>query len=81
MNMDTSAEVDEMLFTSLGEAPAWRKWQLMAQLNRAARQLALSGLRRRHPDASPKKLQGLLANLLFGSELANRLYDFEPNDT
>ena len=70
MNMDTSPEAEEVLFKLLRETPAWRKWELMEDLNQAARQLALIGLRERYPEASPDELKRRLADMLLGEELA-----------
>jgi hypothetical protein len=46
------------------------------------RQLALAGLRRRYPAASPREHQLRLAELLLGSDLARRAYpaiaDLDP---
>jgi hypothetical protein len=50
----------------------------MEQLNQAARELALAGLRRRHPAAGPEELCRRLAELLLGPELAARAYGPEP---
>jgi hypothetical protein len=47
---------------------------MMEALNRHARQMALVGLRRRHPDASPEELRRRLADMLLGPELAARAY-------
>ena len=54
MNRDTTPEAEAVLVRLWRETPAWRKWELMEDLNRAARELALAGLRRRHPDAGPE---------------------------
>ena len=74
MNMDTSPEAEAVLFALWRETPGWRKLEMMAQLNDMARQLALAGLKRRHPDASPEELRRRLADLLLGSELAEKVY-------
>ena len=74
MNLDTSPEAEEILFSLLREAPAWKKWQQMAALNHSARLLALAGLRRRHPHASEEDLRRRLADMLRGPELATRVY-------
>lgn len=55
-------------------APAWRKLELVEDLNRALRLLALGELRRRFPEASERELFRLLADRLLGSELAARAY-------
>ena len=54
------------------EAPAWKKWERMGQLNRQARGLAAAGLRRQYPDASESELRRRLTDLLLGPELAAR---------
>jgi hypothetical protein len=74
MNQDTSPEAEAFLFKLWRETPAWRKLELMEGLNRTARQLALAGLRRRHPDASPEALRRRLADILLGPELAAQVY-------
>ncbi|MFN8474276.1 MAG: hypothetical protein U0822_18930 [Anaerolineae bacterium] len=54
-------------------APAWRKLQVMVQLNQAARSLAWQGLCRRHPNATSDELRRLWAEMLLGAELAARV--------
>ena len=78
MNRDTSPEAEAVLIRLWRETPAWRKWQLMEDLNRAARELALAGLRRRHPEATPEELHRRLADLLLGPELAVKAYGPGP---
>lgn len=74
MNQDITTEVDALLFQMWRETPAWRKLELLSEMNQAARQLALAGLRRRHPNASPSELRRLLADLLLGTELAAQVF-------
>ena len=59
-----------MLIGLLRQAPPWRKLHMVGQLNLTVRALALSGLRRRHPEASPDELHRRLAHLLLGADLA-----------
>lgn len=73
MNMDTTPEVEELLFALWRATPGWRKLEQMEELNRFTRQLALAGLRRRHPGATDEELRYRLAELLFGRELAERI--------
>lgn len=54
--------------------PPWRRLQLMAALTASARVLALAGLRRRFPGAGEQELRRRLAGLLYGEELASRVY-------
>ena len=71
---DTTPEIERVLFERLREMPAWRKLDMVAQLNRTARELALSGLRQRYPHAGPQEIRRRLADLLLGAELAKRVY-------
>lgn len=71
---DTSPEAEKVLIDLLRKAPAWRKLEMVGQLNETVRTLALCGLRQRFPDASPEELKRHLADLLLGEELAARVY-------
>ena len=81
MNADTTPEVEAILFKLWRETPAWRKFELLDGLNRTARQLALAGLRQRHPNASKEELRRRLATLILGEELAAQVYDSAPNQS
>jgi len=65
----------------LREAPAWRKMDMLAQLNAAARLLALNGLRQRYPGANEDELCRHLASLLLGEELACKVYGKQKDIT
>lgn len=71
---DTSPEAEEVLIDLLRKAPAWRKLEMVGQLNETVRTFALCGLRQRFPDATPEELKRRLADLLLGEELAARVY-------
>jgi hypothetical protein len=70
LNADTTPEAEAVLIRLWRETPGWRKWELMEDLNRTARALALAGLRHRYPNDSPEQLRRRLADLLLGHELA-----------
>lgn len=71
---DTSPEAEAVLIDLLRQAPAWRKLEMVDELNAAVRALALSGLRTRHPQADEAELWRRLADLLLGPELATKVY-------
>ena len=71
---DTSPEAEQVLMDLLRKAPAWRKLEMVAELNRTVRMLAMSGLRERYPDATEPELRRHLADLLLGPELAEKAY-------
>jgi hypothetical protein len=71
---DTHPEAEKVLIELLRKAPPWRKLEMVGQLNRTVRTLALNGLMLRYPVDSPVKLRRRLADLLLGSELAEKVY-------
>lgn len=74
MHMDTSPEIEAIQFKFYRETPVWRKFEIAAQLHEMSRTLALSGLRRRHPNATDTELRYYLAEKLLGPELARQVY-------
>jgi len=75
---DTGSEAERVLIELLRRASVARKLEMLGQMNAAARQLALQGLRARHPGATETQLQRYLADLLLGPELAARAYGPRP---
>jgi hypothetical protein len=71
---DTRPEAEQVLLELRRQAPAWRKLELVAQMNETVRLLVLSGLRQRYPLATPQELRRRLADVLLGPELATRVY-------
>jgi hypothetical protein len=71
---DTRPEAEAVLIDLLRQAPPWRKLHMVGQLNQTVRTLALSGLRQRHPKATPQELRRRLADLLLGPDLAVQVY-------
>lgn len=71
---DTSPEAERVWIELLRRTPPWRRLQLADQMSRAVRELAMSGLRLRHPHASDAELRRRFADLHLGSELARRVY-------
>ena len=76
---DTSPHIEQIQIERLRQMPAWRKLALGAEMNRAVQDLALAGLRQRHPHDTPA--QRRLADLLLGPELAARVYGPAPEET
>ncbi len=74
LSPDTDPEAEKVLFEILGRMPAWRKIQLIDDANRTGRELALAGLRQRHPEAGPEELKRRLFGLMLGEELASLVY-------
>ncbi len=71
---DTQPAAEQILLQLLRQASPQRKFEMLGQMNEAARTLALSGLRQRHPDATYQELRRRLADLLLGPVLAEKVY-------
>lgn len=55
--------------------PAWKKIAIVDGLNETVKTLAISGIKQRHPNATPEQVQRMLAELMLGVELARKVYD------
>jgi len=77
---DTSPEAERVLIDLLRRASPARKFQMIVSANVASRQLALAGLRMRHPQDSPQQLRRRLADLWLGEELAAKAYGPPESD-
>ena len=71
---DTSPEAEAVLLTLLRQAPSWRKFKMVGDLNATVRQFALVGIRQRYPKATEREIYRHLADLLLGEELAALAY-------
>jgi len=74
LSSDTNSKAERIQLDLMRNAPAWRKIQMVAQLNETVRTLAMSGLSQRHPQATPAELRRLLADLVLGEMLAAQVY-------
>lgn len=74
LSPDTDPEAERVQIEIFRNMPAWRKMQLVEDANQTARQLALAGLRQRHPEAGPEELRRRLMGLFLGEELATEVY-------
>ena len=80
LSPDTSPRIEQMQIEHLRQMPVWRKMALLAEMNQTVRELALVGLRQRHPDDSSTKRRRRLASLLLGAELATQVYGAMPEE-
>ncbi len=78
LSLDTSSEVQRIIFEMLRDAPASRKLGLTFELIQTTRMLVLSGLRRRFPMASEAELRRRLISKLLPREDVIKAYGFDP---
>ena len=74
LSSDTDPEAERVQMEIYRRMPAWRKIELIVGANETARQLALAGLRTRHPEAGPEEIRRRLFGLLLGEDLATEVY-------
>jgi len=75
---DTDVDVDRFLVDLWRRAPAWKKAEMVTRLCRAAEDLALVGLRSRHPSAPLEEIRLRLASLRLDRETMIEVYDWDP---
>ncbi|WP_428263644.1 hypothetical protein [Haliangium sp.] len=76
---DTSEEAERLLFERYRTMEPWEKAQLAAELSRAVDQLALAGLRLRHPDADERELRMRLAATRIDRETMIQAFGWDPD--
>ena len=74
LSTDTDPKMEALQIRLLRQASPLRKMEMLAQLNAAARILALTGIRSRYPQAANAEQHRRLAGLLLGEELACKVY-------
>jgi hypothetical protein len=80
LSADTPPHIERIQIERLRQMPAWRKLALVGEMNQAVCDLALAGLRQRHPNDTPAQRHRRLAGLLLGAELAARVYGPAPEE-
>ena len=71
---DTHPEMEALQIALIRRMPSWKKFAAVDDLNRTVRELALMGIRQRHPNATPEQIRRLLAAQILGEELARKVY-------
>ncbi len=74
LSSDTHPEIEALQIELWRKASPTRKMQMLAQMNAFARELAMAGLRSRYPHATEAELRYRLAVLLYGEELARKIF-------
>jgi hypothetical protein len=75
---DTTPAAERVLIQLWREMPAWRKMELVGEMNATVKTLARLGIERRFPNATPNEIERHLKDVLLGKELAARVYaDFK----
>ena len=72
---DTHPKIERMQIELIRRMPAWKKIAVVDGLNETVKTMAMSGIKQRHPNATPQQIRRMLADLMLGAELAQKVYD------
>lgn len=73
---DTHPKMEAEQIEMIRRMPAWRKIAVVDSLNETVKTLAISGIKQRHPQATPEQVHRMLAELMLGAELAEKVYPY-----
>lgn len=74
LSSDTDPKMEALQIELIRRMPAWKKIALIDGLNQTVKTLAMSGIKQRHPNATPQQARRMLAELMLGVELAQKVY-------
>ena len=75
LSSDTHPKMEQIQIEVIRRMPSWKKIAVMEGLNETVRALAITGIKQRHPNATPAQVRRMLADLILGAELARKVYD------
>jgi hypothetical protein len=76
--LDTDEATDRYLFERLRVLQPWHKAEMLSAATRGAFDLAMAGLRQRHPAAPDAELRKRYAALVLGRAASIALFDWDP---
>ncbi|MGB9592940.1 MAG: hypothetical protein ACPL7R_02235 [Anaerolineae bacterium] len=71
---DTDPRIEALQIDLIRRMPPWRKMAVIDSLNETVRTVAISGIRQRHPKATPEQVRRMFAEMALGAELAEKVY-------
>jgi len=75
LSSDTHPKMEALQIQVIRRMPTWKKISIVNDLNETVKTLAVSGIKERHPNATPQEIHRMLAELMLGAELARKVYD------
>ncbi len=71
---DTHPKMEAVQIEMIRRMPPWKKIAVVDSLNETVKTLVISGIKQRHPQATPEQVHRMLAELMLGLELADKVY-------
>jgi hypothetical protein len=78
LSVDTTPEAQQMHFELMRRLPGWKRLTLAFDLTQATRELVLTDIRRRHPDASDAEIRRRFIARILPRKDVIRAYGFDP---
>ncbi len=75
LSADTTDDAEQRFFELLKKKTPAERLKMVSQMNATVRTLAMSGLRERYPDDSEQLLKHRLAEMLYGAEVADQIFE------
>jgi len=75
LSSDTHPKIEQIQIELIQRMTTWKKFAIVDGLNETVKTLAVSGIKQRHPNATPQQVHRMLAELMLGAELARKVYD------
>jgi len=75
LSRDTHPKMEALQIEIIRRMPLWKKFAILDGLNETVKTLAISGIKGRHPNATPQEIHRMLVELMLGEELARKVYD------
>jgi hypothetical protein len=72
---DTHPKMEALQIEIIRRMPTWKKIAIVDDLNETVKTLAMSGIKLRHPNATPEQARRILVEMMLGEELARKVYD------
>jgi hypothetical protein len=78
LSPDTHPEIERILIEGYRRMTPREKMQRVLELNRFGYQLALTGVRRRHPNADEREQNLRVASRYLPPDLMRKVFDWDP---
>ncbi|HEV7746525.1 MAG TPA: hypothetical protein VGO56_16125 [Pyrinomonadaceae bacterium] len=78
LSLDTTPEAQQTHFELMRRLPGWKRLTLAFDLTQAMRELVLTDIRRRHPDACDAEIRRRFIARVLPREDVIRAYGFDP---
>lgn len=76
LSEDTDPKIEKIQLEFLRTLQPYRKFQMVCQMNSMVYTFMLAGVKQRHPDATPDVLHKIMADLILGKELAQKVWSY-----